>query len=305
MEPLDLTRLTEEQAREYLERLRWSKGVCCAHCGKANVSHINGGRDGLYQCCDCRQQFTVTVGTIFEGSHIPLSKWVYAIHLLCASKKGISALQLSRMLGLTYKTAWFMAHRVREAMQPYFPMLQGIVEVDETYVGGKVRDRTGRHGTGRGTKNKTAVVAVVARNGGAITRVLKTLNTDNLHDTIERNVVPSATIFTDELAAYRGIGASFRGGHKTVKHSSGSYVRRGGIHTNNAESFFALFKRGLHGSFHHVSKKHLQRYADEFGFRWSYRKTTDAERQDVLLKKLAGRGRLRYRSLVNGGEAKA
>lgn len=304
---ININKLTEDQAREYLEAIRWPQGPICPVCSKNEITKVST-RAGLYQCRACRRQFTVTVGTAFEGSHIPLSKWVYAIHLICASKKGISALQLSRMLGVTAKTAWFMAHRVRGAMSPFYPNLKGVVEVDETYVGGKVRHGGGRQGTGRGTKNKIAVVAMVSREGGAVTRVLKHLDMKSLHDTIEHNVVPSATIFTDELPTYRGIGASFEGGHRTVKHSSRKWARRRGglnIHTNTVESFFALFKRGLHGSFHHVSKKHLQRYGDEFSFRWSTRKGSDQEREAVLLRKLAKEPRLRYRTLVHGTEAKA
>lgn len=299
MKASEIRQLTEEQARSHLETLRWPKGVECHFCAKSNITKTNGGRVGLYQCRDCRKQFTVTVGTIFEGSHIPLAKWVYAVHLVCASKKGISALQLSRMLGITYKCAWHMSHRIRNGMKPFFPNLKGRVEVDETYVGGKITDKQGKHGTGRGTTNKTALMVMVERDGAAVTSVLPSLKSDDLHSIIEKNVVPSATILTDELKGYNGIGASFKGGHHRVRHSARKWVRNGWIYTNTAESFFALFKRGIHGSFHHVSKKHLQRYGDEFSFRWTNRKVSDAEREGILLRSLAQTNRLRYRSLVD------
>jgi transposase-like protein len=229
-----------------------------------------------------------------EDSHIPMQKWIMAFHLMCSSKKGISALQLQRELGLgSYRSAWHMAHRIRHAMKdnPSGPSLEGVVEVDETYVGGKPRKGTGPHKRGRGTK-KAPVVVLVERDGSARAMPVESVDAKNLKEAIRENVRPESTIHTDELASYAGIGAEFEGGHETVNHSAGEYERNG-VHTNTAESYFALLKRGVYGVFHHVSKKHLHRYCDEFSFRWDHRKTTDGERTKAALLKVEGK-RLMY-----------
>lgn len=282
MAAIDVARLTEDEARAILEHIRWPKGPVCPHCQSKDATRIAAKslkvRDGLLQCNACRQQFTVTVGTVMERSHITLRQWVQAFHSMCASKKGVSALQLQRNLGLkSYKSAWHLAHRIRFAMreQPLKTLLHGTVEVDETYVGGKTR--LGRRG--RGSERKTPVLALVERKeGGSIhARVVDRLSAKTLRGAIRERVHQSAEIMTDDSPAYHGIGFSFAGGHQTVTHSKGEYVR-GEVHINTAESFFALLKRGVHGTFHHVSKLHLHRYADEFGFRWDHRKATDGER---------------------------
>lgn len=291
-----LCRLSEVEAREMLERIRWPNGACCVHCGSREVAALKGKstRAGVYKCRDCRKQFTVTVGTIFERSHVPLADWVYAFDRMCASKKGISALQLSRELHVTYKTAWFMCHRVREAMSDDVGLLSGKVEVDETYVGGKPRHGDGiKHKQGRGTR-KTPVLALVERDGRVKARVITAVNSANLKGAIYANVCPTSTIFTDELSAYFGVGAGFEGGHKTVHHASKQYVGPDGASTNTIESYFALIKRGVYGTFHNVSKKHLNRYCDEFSFRWNHRKVTDTERTLAALKGAEGK-RLTYR----------
>ena len=292
----DLGRLTEGQARDFLEALRWPNGPICPHCGvvsEATRLPQNGKvRAGLHQCNDCRGQFTVTVGTIFEDSHIPLHKWVLAFGLMCSSKKGISALQLQRNLGLgSYKSAWFMAHRIRYAMQvgPFPPKLRGTVEVDETYVGAR---RKGKRG--RGAANKTPVLALVARRGQVRAKVITGTTGQELKGAILEAVRSDARIMTDELHSYWGIGKHFSGGHQTVGHGKKEYVR-GDVHVNTAESFFALLKRGIHGTFHHVSKRHLGRYADEFEFRWNHRKVKDGARTVAAIKATAGK-RLVYRA---------
>ncbi len=294
-------KLTEEQARDYLERLRWGDKAHCVHCNSENVAKLNGttARPGVYKCRDCRKQGTVTVGTIFERSHIPLKTWVMAFCLICASKKGISALQLQRMLGLgSYQSAWHMAHRIRHAMraEPLRGMLAGTIESDETYVGGKPRKRGAFNMKirGHGTK-KTPVVALIQRDGPMRTRVVHRVNRKNLRQAIDEMVDKSQSrLMTDDLPAYRTIGREFAGGHKAVRHNMLEYSR-GDAHVNTAESFFALLKRGIHGSFHHVSKQHLQRYCDEFSFRWNHRKITDGERTESAIR-LAPGSRLVYKT---------
>lgn len=292
--------LNEEQARKLLEDLRWPHGPECPTCGSRDVVRIEGEsvRPGLLRCkaCPDRRQFTVTVGTIFEDSRIPLKKWVMAFHLMCSSKKGISALQLKRNLGVAYQTAWFMAHRIRYAMsqEPLRGLLRGTVEVDETYVGGKAHGKRGR-----GAAKKTPVVALVSRSGKMRTKIVERVTAKELKGAIREHVRKDSRIMTDEFLSYRGIGKEFKGGHKTVNHGAGEYVR-GDAYTNNAESYFALLKRGVHGTFHHVSRKHLGRYCDEFAFRWNHRKTTDGERTIAALRQAPGK-RLVYQEGIAAG----
>lgn len=285
--------LTEHQARQWLEKLRWPKGAICPRCKKREVVAVSGGRNGLYNCRRCRRQFTVTVGTIFEGSHIPLAKWVQAFHLVCSSKKGMSALQLCRMLGITYKSAWHMAHRIRYVMRPPrgTPHLSGTVEVDETFVGGKPshKAKTTRK------ERKTPVVAMVQRDGPARATTTKTLSSVALLSTVQRHVGMNALLMTDEWKAYSGLDRVYEG-RESVTHSKGEYVR-GNVHTNTVESFFALLKRGIMGSYHHVSRKHLPRYCDEFAFRWSHRGVSDAERTMTALQQTPGK-RLLYKQVI-------
>ncbi len=292
-----LGKLDEEETRAALEKLRWPNGPLCPHCGASDVVRIIGEsrsvRAGLLRCKECRRQFTVTVGTVFEDSHIPLRKWLLGIGLMCSSKKGISSLQLKRNLGLgSYQTAWFMAHRIRHAMKsgPLASLLTGTVEVDETYIGGK--SRLGKRG--RRSERKTPVVALVERGGRIRTRPVERVSAKALKGAIRENVKKSAAIMTDEFSSYRGLGREFNGGHETVKHGEREYVR-GDVHVNSAESFFALLKRGVHGTFHHVSKPHLGRYCDEFAFRWDHRKTSDAVRTVAAITGAEGK-RLTYRN---------
>jgi transposase-like protein len=301
MAAIDVGRLTEDEARAVLEAIRWPSGPACPHCGDMDVTRLNGTslktRDGLLQCNGCRQQFTITVGTVMQGSHITLRQWVQAFHSMCSHKKGVSALQLQRNLGLhSYQSAWHLAHRIRLAMKedPLASALQGIVEVDETYVGGKPRkgqkDADGnpvKNKRGRGTK-KTPVIALIERGGRVRTRVVAHVTASNLKEAIRENVSRAAAINTDDLKLYQGIGAEFRGGHQTVNHSRGEYTR-GTVHVNSGESFFALLKRGVHGTFHHISKKHLSRYCDEFDFRWNHRKITDGARAVAVIQQAEGK----------------
>lgn len=297
--------MTEDQARAHIEKLLWPNGEpICRHCGSTNAYRMQGKscRPGLCRCRDCKKQFTVTVGTIFEDSHIPLRIWVRAFHLMCSSKKGISALQLQRNLGLgSYRTAWHMAHRIRLAMQcePLAGKLCGVVESDEAYVGGKPRKRNGIGGThkrGSGT-DKTPVHTLVERNGRKRTRVVANVTTANLRENINALADKSGTLMTDENKSYRTIGREFKGGHKTVEHGIYEYAKKDGSHINTAESSHALIKRGVYGVYHRVSKEHLQRYLDEFDFRWDHRKTSDVERTTAALKQVEGK-RLMYEKPV-------
>jgi transposase-like protein len=304
---LQIASLTEDEARSYLEGIRWPDGPECPHCGSARITRLEGKahRAGLLQCNKCREQFTVTVGGVMQDSHVSLRKWVLAFHLLCSSKKGFSALQLQRELGLgSYRTALFMLHRIREAMsEPLEKAKMGTVEMDETYVGGKPRPRDGKvHKSGRGT-SKAAVVAIVQRDGDSHCETVTRVNTKTLKALAQENISPDATLMTDEYPIYREVGRGFKGGHFRVRHNKGEFVRRTdcGIaaHTNSAESFFSLLKRGHYGVYHQMSKQHLPRYCDEFDFRWDHRKLTDAERTEEAIEGAEGK-RLTYRGLVDG-----
>ncbi|MES2706293.1 MAG: IS1595 family transposase [Verrucomicrobiota bacterium] len=293
---------TEDEARAYFESQRWPDGAVCAHCGSKQCAPMGGNptREGLYHCSACRGQFTVTVGTVMEDSHLPLSKWALAFHFMASSKKGMSALQLQRNLGLgSYRTAWHLAHRIREAMKPEeseATLLKGNVEVDEAYIGGKPRHGDGKvHKRGRGT-SKAPVMVLVERNGKAISRHLTKVDANNLQMEIIENVNPSATIQTDENPSYNGIGKRFEGGHQTVNHSQKIY-KLGNACTNTAESYFAIMKRGVYGTFHSISKKHLHRYCVEFDFRWNGRAVTDTQRRDIAVKGAEGK-RLTYRAPI-------
>jgi transposase-like protein len=285
----------EDKAREHLERLTWPKGPHCPHCGEVeNVHRLHGKshRKGLIQCNSCLKNFTVTVGTVFERSKVPLNKWLLAAFLMSSSKKGMSAHQIHRMLGVTYKTAWFMMHRIREAMKDDGSPLGGpgkIVESDEAFVGGSAKKRLG----GKVAPMKK-VMTLVERDGRARSFHVANLNHNNIRGAIVTNVDRASTLMTDDARVYWPIGREFAGGHGTTLHANREFARPGGIHSNTAENFFSILKRGVVGTYHHWSPAHLHRYLAEFDFRYSHKDVTDAERSDELLKGIVGK-RLTYR----------
>ena len=294
-----------ELARELLESIRWRTGVFCPHCAEAKaITKLEGKshRPGLYQCRSCREQFTVTVGTVFERSKIPLNKWLLATYLLSASKKGMSSHQLHRTLGVTYKTAWFMTHRIREAMKEGgFGLLGsggGTVEVDETFWGNDQTIKPKGEKKGRGYHHKMKVLSLVERDGKKRSFHVPAVNAVTLGPILKAQIDASASLMTDEAAVYTKVGRSFAN-HGVVVHSAGEYARvtAGTLtSTNTVESSFALLKRGLYGTFHHVGEQHLQRYVVEFDFRWNHRKTTDMERAVEVLRGIEGK-RLTYRRI--------
>lgn len=289
----------EDAAREHLEGLLWPNGPVCPHCGGTERnSRLNGKahRPGLMFCGDCRSQFSVTVGTVFESSKVKLHKWVYAVHLMCASKKGISSKQLERMLGVSYKTAWFMSHRIREAMNivPDGEMGGdgGPVEVDETYWGNVGKQRPGA----RGGDHKMKIVSLVDRNTGEKRSFhVPDVTAKTVGPILRSHVSRKAALMTDESKIYTKAGKRFAS-HETVNHSQEEYAR-GEVTTNTVEGSFALLKRGLTGTFHSVSEQHLQRYATEFDYRWNTRKANGfdgTQRAAELLRNVSGK-RLTYR----------
>jgi transposase-like protein len=301
----EISSLTEDQAREYFEKTRWPNGRVCPHCGSVESTKLRGKahRVGLYKCSGCDGQFTATINTILEDSHLPIRTWLMAFSILCSAKKGVSALQLQRQLGLgSYRSAWHLAHRIRHAMarEPLKGLLGvggGTVEADETWVGGKPRKRASKRVAGasreRPVPTKTRVVGLVERGGRARAHVIPDLTAPTLKAAVRAHVDPSARLMTDENHAYFGLGSEFAGGHEVVNHSAYEYAR-GDATTNTVEGFFGLFKRGVMGSFHHISEKHMDRYLNEFSFRWDLRKVTDGERTVEAIKAAEGK-RLMYR----------
>ena len=307
-----------DKAREYLEAIQWPNGPVCPHCGVVGGHyHLEGKahRSGLWKCKDCREQFTVTVGTVFERSKIKLNVWLQAVFLLCSSKKGMSSHQLHRILGVTYKTAWFMTHRIREAMRDGKPGIMGgqggPVEVDETYYGsrkgGRARANSPRR-QGTGSPRLHRIVSLVDRQGATRSFHVARIDAKNLKPILQAHIAKEATIYTDTAGHYKAIGVKdMFAAHETVNHSMGEYARDGGIHSNTVEGYFGLLKRGLYGTYHHVSEAHLQRYINEFDFRFTNRTAmgvNDHERAVKALAQIQGK-RLTYRRTVRQQEAAA
>ena len=300
----------EDKAREHLESILWKDGPVCPKCGEIDTLGVtelaklpgfkSHGRTGLHQCKGCRSQFTVTVGTIFEDSHIPLNKWLLAIHLMCSSKKGISALQLQRNLWGedeitkkpkgSYRTAWFLCHRVRWAMtqSPMVEKLSGVVEADETYIGGR---EIGQGHQGRNVSKKTPVLALVERGGDVRSFPIKRATLKNIKPIIMQHVDPSTHLVTDEYPVYYQMRNEFAA-HSEIKHKDKKYVRKDGdftVTTNTVESFFALLKRSNYGIHHHMSRKYLGSYCAERDFVYNARKVSDDERTQKAIKATKGK----------------
>lgn len=299
----------EDAARDYLEAIRWPEGPVCPHCGdtenayKLNSKPGSSTRKGVCKCRSCRKQFTVTVGTIFHRSKVGLNKWLLAAYLMCSSKKGFSAHQLHRSIGVTYKTAWFMFHRLREAMKDdaFAAVLGGegkVVEADETYWG---NSRSKNIKPVQGGHHKEKIFALVERDGKIRSYHIADVTAKNLQGVMKEQIDPNTDIMTDGFTSYSGVADHFKS-HEVVNHSTGEYVRynkegKPTAHTNTVEGAFSLLKRGLNGTFHHVSRHHLHRYLAEFDFRYNLRKANDTERTKLLLKLVEGK-RLLYRAKV-------
>jgi len=297
----------EDAARAHFEALRWADGRVCPHCGTVDNSVLLKGkstRPGLYKCRDCRKPFSATIGTIYERSHIPLHKWLLATHLMCASKKGMSAKQLYRMLGFgSYRTAWFMAHRIREAMAPAKGSVGPLggkgkaVEADETLIGGKERNKhVGKRKPGNiGAVGKQVAFSLVERGGSVRSFHVGNVTGATLRPIIVTQIDRASTLMTDEAGQYRHVGKEFAR-HGKVNHGIEEYVR-GDCHTNTIEGYFSILKRGIVGTYHHVSEAHLKRYLAEFDFRYNHREAVgvnDTERTDAAIAGTVGK-RLTYR----------
>jgi len=285
---------TEESCHDALAFSRWGDKPVCIHCGSSRkIYKIAKGL--LRKCADCRKPFSVRIGTIFEDSALPLQKWFIALYLLTAHKKGISSMQLSKDIQVTQKTAWFMLHRLRYALgHGFMPdnkiKLDGVVEADETYIGGKAANRHGRV-----DRKKATVFGMADRDDGlVVVHPVRHINARILKGIIRSTVTPDSKLMTDEFAAYTGLGKEFAS-HETVNHSEEEYVR-GDVHTNTIEGFWSLLKRGIIGIYHQVSVDHLHRYCDEFQYRYNTRKVKDAQRFSKVLTHL--NGRLMYKNLI-------
>jgi len=301
----------ENKAREHLESLHWPHGPNCPHCGNIDPARITkllgkSTRPGVYKCKECRKPFSVTVGTLMERSHIKINVWLAAMHLLTASKKGMSAHQMGRMLGISYESAWFLCHRLREAMRETVKTsgpLGGqnkVVEVDEAYVGGKAKNRAHRE-----PAPKKAVLSLVERDGRVASFHVANITSETVRPIIVQNADRASALMSDESRVYPVVGKEFAS-HGTVNHSANEYVRLGSfMHINTAENFFSILKRGINGVYHHVSEAHLHRYLAEFDWRYNYRSglgVNDTERAEKAIKAMVGK-RLTYRRTNEAGHA--
>jgi transposase-like protein len=278
----------EEAATDLIETMRWGKERCCPYCSSRKSYRLNvpSVKRRRYKCASCRKQFTVSVGTIFEGSHMPFGKWLYVIYKMCVAKKGVSALQMQRELGCTYRAAWFMCHRIRYAMgkEPLAKLLSGIVEADEAFIGHKHK--------------KKPVMTLVSRSGEARSFALPDIRMHTLKRLVADNVNVRSDLMTDGSMAYKGLGPYGDFNHQSVNHSAGEYVR-GLVHVNFAESYFSLLKRGVIGTFHHISAQHMQSYLNEFDYRWTHRKAGAGTMFIGVIQGAAGK-RLMYKTPAKG-----
>lgn len=292
----------EKSCRNYLELLRWNNEPRCPHCGfkEHYVLKTKGEFKGMYKCKNCKERYTVTVGTMFEGSHVPLRKWFIALWIFSSHKKGISSHQLGRDLGLTQKSAWFILHRIREAFTNSAPELLGnIIEADEMFYGGENKNRHSnkkvKEAQGRSVKDKTPVFGMIERGGKLSTHVVTDTKAITLRPLIQQMIKEGSLVITDEWVSYPSATKGYP--HLVVKHKEGQYVD-GIAHTNTIENFWSLLSRGIYGIYHQVSPKHLQRYCEEFEYRFNERKISDKERFDMTILQTDNM-RLSYKKLVN------
>ena len=304
--------MTEEEARVYWENVLWPCGPICPKCGSISVTRLKGKstKPGTCKCRDCKRKFTVTTDTFMHKTHLSLKTWLLAVHLICSNKKGVSALYLSRELEIGYEAAWFMLQRIREGMKDIDGKLEGTVEADEVYVGGK--SRTGMKG--RGSERKTPVLVMVERTpkldrkphtpktanvctGRVILKPVSDVSKTSLQGNLLRHVERTSAIMTDEWGGYSGIEKFFAGGHGVVRHKAKEYATADGRSNNTSESVNALVRRSQRGIYHQWSKKHMQRYLWEIKFRWNHRHLSDEERRDELINRCRGK-KLTYRELT-------
>jgi len=290
----------EQTATDFVEKKIWQNGAYCPHCGSYEVTKCNSKKSPMpYRCRKCRKFFSVRIGTIFNESHLPFQKWLLAIYILTNCKKGVSSIYLSEQLGCTQKTAWFLAHRIRETWNNMSPKLFGIVEVDEVYLGGK---KSNKHASKkiksdhliRGKANKLPVVGIKSRDGKVKTMYIERANAQNLIKAIEDNVMPGTKVFTDQNTCYNSLEKYY---HESVNHSKGEYVR-GIVHTNSIESYWAILRRGYYGIYHFWSINHLHRYISEFEERFNMRKLPTFEKLIISVKGALNK-RLTYKELIN------
>jgi transposase-like protein len=287
----------EQAAINYFKGIRWKTGEFCPYCGHDKIYPFSDGK--TWKCAQCRDRFSIRVGTVFEDSKIPIRKWLAAIWFITSHKKGIASTALAKDLNVTQKTAWFMLHRLRHAARTrsFNRRLDGRVEIDETFVGGKAKNRhIGKRGKGgqTGGAGKAIVLGMLERGGELRTMHVADLKAKNLQATVDRNVNPGAAVITDEYVSYHGLDAKYQ--HHTINHSQGEYVRDGFVHTNSIEGVWALLKRQIYGIHHFVSSKHLHRYISEATWRFNRRNVKDAPRMVEFLGRTDGR--LRYRELI-------